>query len=437
MRKARILSLALVGAAAALVAAPGSEARSRYARSSFVRSDVAADATGGRLRVREGRAGRESVSLRLRGLEPLSRYRVKDRDAGTTLGSVTTNPAGGGSWRTRDRDPGYRFAGLALQVVDDGTGDVVLEGRVPDAGHAGVREARAVFEAAGLRAVLGLRSDPRRGSERMRLEVAGLQADGSFSLFLDDGTGALVEVGALLCGDDADHDDGDDNDGDDGQEADDGDGTDGGDRAAALNGRRMKSHPEQDGDDDASGGDGDDEAGDDDGGNENGGNDGEDDDGDDDGDDDDGGNDDADDENEADGEDDDADEDGSECGWEVDTRDGDALPFGALTVEELVGRRFEIRDAQGSTLLDGEVPGLPEEDDREEEGGHEGDEGGDDDGDDDANGDEDGGDDSGDDADGDGEDHEDEGGDEDSGEGDGENHDEGNGGDGEGDEAPA
>jgi len=63
--------------------------------------------------------------------------------------------------------------------------------------------------------------------------------------------------------------------------------------------------------------------------------------------------------------------------WRVDTARGQRLPFGAKSLDDLAGRRFEIRNGDGRTLLVGEVPHLwdagHDGNDRDEDGEHDGD----------------------------------------------------------------
>lgn len=44
--------------------------------------------------------------------------------------------------------------------------------------------------------------------------------------------------------------------------------------------------------------------------------------------------------------------------WRASTLDGDSLPLGVIAVEELSGRDFEIRDADGAVIVAGVLPAL-------------------------------------------------------------------------------
>ncbi len=343
-----------VAAVAGLLFADDASARTRNARGRLVRAPGTSDTDAlGRIRVRSDRRGREALDVLLRRLDPLAVYRLREAGSGTPLGALRTNRGGNGRLRLRNAGPGAMrlvdapsFSGMSIEILDE-SGEVVLEGDCPDpgeTGHAEVREAEAVFEAEGIRAAVSLRSDPRRGHERITVRVRAL-ASSPLHLFVDDGLGTMTDLGAFDCEQDGDH------------EGSDGDpGTEGTRRARA-------------------GKDGDDEAGDDDGDG-----DGHDGDGDDaDGDDGDGHDGEGDDGDDGEGDDGDGDDDGDdeggiqECSWSADTADGDPLPFGVDGVGALGGRKFEIRDADGNVLLTGEIPGLPEASGGDDEGDDDGD----------------------------------------------------------------
>ena len=58
--------------------------------------------------------------------------------------------------------------------------------------------------------------------------------------------------------------------------------------------------------------------------------------------------------------DDDDDEDDFEYEFKADTQHGDPLPLGAASIDELSGRRVEVRDSLSAVVLVGMVPSLPE-----------------------------------------------------------------------------
>jgi hypothetical protein len=241
---------------------------------------------------------------------------------------VVTNRRGSGSIRLRNATD---LAGATLEVVDEDTGDTVLDGQAPDPSvtHDAVREAELVMEGTGVRAVLDLRSDQTSGSERMVLE-AGLPADGSFDLFMDDGTGVMTDVGTLTLGS--------------------GDGNHGlFHHSAHHSANHVRDHGTDTGSGDSNTGSGD----------ANG----------DTGDTGDTGSGDTDGDNEDSGDDDDnggTDTTGvAVFSWSVDTADGTKLPFEAATLDDLAGRAIEIRDADGNAVLSGEVPVLTDSQDED------------------------------------------------------------------------
>jgi hypothetical protein len=305
-------------ALAALVLVPSNaEARRgrghRPAGASLTRPPGAPDGdAAGAMRAQSARSG-ERLSVRVRGLDAYHAYDLRTTASGTPLGSLETNRRGAASLRLLlAADAG----GTAVEVVDADTGETVLDGECPDTddSHDFVRRARVELEGAGAHGVLCLRSNATTGSQRIRLK-AFLAAGGTYSLFMDDGTGALVEVAVLTAegdGDDADDDE-------DGDEAGDDDADD-----------------DVQGSDDADDGDDDDQ-----------------------------------------GDEDDDGLDLALFTWAIDTADGTALPFGAASLDDLAGRTFEIRDASGAVILSGEVPVLldrhdDDDGDEDEDGDHQG-----------------------------------------------------------------
>jgi hypothetical protein len=213
------LLLAAAGALALLLAPSDAGATPRTGVLSRSGMTTGEDASG-RVRIGRGDGRGAALLVRLRHLDPLSSYEVRDAQGGGSLGSVPTNRRGGGRLRVSSQDiPGGRpalLAGMALEVVHEGTGEVVLEGEVPHGGHeggdqdgdagTGVREAAAVFESdGGARAVMAIRSDPDHGSERMALRVAGIEGDGDLVLFVADGEGTMHEVAGLVLHDGEKH----------------------------------------------------------------------------------------------------------------------------------------------------------------------------------------------------------------------------------------
>jgi hypothetical protein len=338
--------------AAMVLLAGDAGARPRQAQGVLTRIAPQGDAVG-RVHVRTVRHGRQSLDLRVRRLDPQSIFGVRTAGSGTTLGDLPTNPRGDGRLRLRPsrRGPaGPPFAGQTLEVVDP-DGNVVLQGEVPDPGADAPREAQfgfAFVQGVGIQGYVSLQSNPRKGRERITVEVRGSADAGAPALFLADGDGVLQDMGAFLCGDDGQNDG--ENESESGDDRDDQDDAAGSDLTA--NGGDGEQDDADDGDeDDANGQDGDDEDGGDDGM-------------------DDGG-----------------------CSWSADTGRGDPLPFGVLTVGELAGRAFEIRDGAGNVLLAGEIPELRsrgdddgEADDQDDEAAGDDDQEGDD-GEDDAAGD--------------------------------------------------
>ncbi len=290
MRLDSALLLAATGALAFLGAPTDADAGPRSGRLSRTGLTAPEDASG---RVRLQRPGRRAAALlvRIRNMDPDSRYGVRDAQGGGSLGSVPTDDSGRGRLRLSSDDvPGGRatlLSGMELEVVHESTGEVVLEGRVEnhDAndGHDGrdgggdassVREAAAVYEAeGGVRAALWMRSDPEHGSESMALRVSGLSEEGTYTLFLSDGADGMDEVADLAL---------DDNDFT--CEATDREGHE----TVVCEGHLYWE-------------------------------------------------------------------------WDVDTADGEELPGGAESLDDLVGRRLEVRDGEGNVILDGEVPHFREE----------------------------------------------------------------------------
>jgi len=350
----RFSSVAAVGCAVAglLTFADDASARRRTAVASLTRTEgsLEEDASG-RLRVRAIRGRRQAVVVKVRRLDPRAEYEIREVAGGALLADLRTNRAGNGRRRLRsDRLPeGVPpvLAGVAIEVIDAETREVVLEGEMPDGpGEGGVREGSAVFESdAGARGVMSVRSDPRIDRDRIVLEVTGLDAAGRFVLFMENDDGVLDDVAVLdRVGGDDDGEDGDgehEDDGEDGRDGEDGEDAD------EHEGEDTEEHEESDGHDD----------------------DGHDDDGHDD------------EEQDEEHRDKGSGHDGATFRWAADTHEGAPLPFGADHVADLEGRAFEVRNAEGETVLRGEVPVAHEvgrgHDDDDGDGDHDGEHDGD------------------------------------------------------------